>query len=295
MLEFTKLTLDDIDIIKPFLSHSKSMICDNTVGGAFMWRDYFEVEYAISEETLYFKAKVKYHNNVTAFSSPLDGNFRDGVDKIVEYCKTHNLPIIFFNVTGYELEVFHEIFGDFKSKYYEDWSDYLYTASNLTTLSGRKFSGQRNHINYFKSNYNYSFEEINKSNINEVVEFFKSHNSKTNKSTDILSEEYQKTLEVFDNYDTYGMLGGLLRVNGSIIAVTFGEIINHVLFVHIEKADISYRGAYQVMNNEFAKHFCLEDTMFINRAEDNGDEGLKKAKQAYHPCALLNKHIVEIG
>ena len=63
---------------------------------------------------------------------------------------------------------------------------------------------------------------------------------------------------------------------------------------HIEKADIKFRGAYQMINNEFANHFCPDSVKFVNRAEDNGDEGLRGAKKAYHPCGMLNKYIVEI-
>jgi hypothetical protein len=111
---------------------------------------------------------------------------------------------------------------------------------------------------------------------------------------DVYNEEYLKTIEVLENYDVYRAIGGLLRVNGEVIAFSIGEILNRVLFVHIEKADISYRGAYQVINNEFAKHFCTDDILFINREEDVGDEGLRTSKKSYHPRGLLNKYIVKI-
>ena len=260
-----------------------------------MWRDYFETEYAIYNETVIFKAKVKYNDDVIAFSPPLGKDFNGGIGKITEYCSFYKLPLFFFNVTSYDHEMLHEIFGNFESCYNEDWSDYIYAATDLKTLAGRKFSGQRNHINQFMRAYSdFSFEEINKDNIPDVVEFFNRIHTQFSKNTDILDEEYIKTLEVFDNYDLYGMLGGLLRVNGSVIAFSFGEIINNVLFTHIEKADISYKGAYQVMNNQYANHFCSDNVKIINRAEDNGDEGLRTSKRSYHPCGIVNKRIAKI-
>ena len=295
MLEFKKLELSDSHILKPYFSYCKNIICDNTVCGALMWRDFFHVEYAIYNESIIFKAKVRYHNNVTGFSPPIGGDEKAGIEKIIEYCKYNNITVIFYNVPAYDLEVLHEVFGEFKSCYYEDWSDYLYTASDLTSLSGRRYGGQRNHINFFKSHYpDYTFEVINQNNISDVVDFFISLSTRFDLTNKILSEEYIKTLEAFDNYELYGMLGGVLRVDGKIIAFSLGEIVNHVLFIHIEKAVINIKGAYQVINNEFAKYYCTDDVKFINRAEDNGDIGLRTAKLAYHPCGILNKHIVEI-
>ena len=295
MLEFTKLELKDINKLKPFFSYSKNMICDNTVGGAFMWRDYFEVEYALYNNTVIFKAKVRYHNDVIAFSPPLGEDFNGSIDKIVEYCHFNKLPVIFYNVTGYDMEMLHEIFGDSKTVDYDDWSDYIYTKTDITTLAGRKFSGQRNHINYFKKNFvNYSFDVITNDNINEVLDFFHEFHLKLDKGTGVFTEEYEKTIEVLDNFEVYDTLGGLLRVNGKVIAFSLGEIVNGVLFIHVEKADINYRGAYQMINNEFAVYYASDDVVFINREEDVGDEGLRTSKKSYHPCGILQKHIVEI-
>lgn len=295
MLNFKKLTLSDIEIVKPFFAFSKNMICDNSIGSAFMWRDFFEVEYAIHNETIIFKAKVKYHNNVTAFSPPLGKDFSGSIDSILEYCRFAGIPVRFYNVTGYDMEMLSEIFSDFKSYYYEDWSDYIYTAKDLTTLVGRKFNGQRNHINFFKKNFlNYSFEAITKDNLKDVFEFYHDFSLRVNKGTAVFTEEYERTIEVLENFEAYESLGGILRVDGKVIAFSFGEIVNGVLFVHVEKADISYRGAYQMINNEFAKLYATEDVVFINREEDVGDEGLRTSKKSYHPCGILNKYIVEL-
>ena len=71
--------------------------------------------------------------------------------------------------------------------------------------------------------------------------------------------------------------------------MSVGEIIKDTLYVHIEKADRSYEGSYQMIVREFARHNVTEDVKYINREEDVGDEGLRKSKAIYHPIELLEK------
>jgi hypothetical protein len=295
MLKFSKLTLKDINEIKRYFLYSTNKICDNTIGGAFMWRDFFSVEYAEFNDTLIFKAKVKYHHNAIAFSLPLGKDVSGSIKKIVEYCHTTNVPVVFCTATNEDIAMLQNHFEDMQIYQEENWSDYLYKASDLVTLSGRKFSGQRNHINYFKRSYNdYLFEIISDNNVAEVKDFYCLLNQSITKNTDIFAEEQSKTLEVLDNYDTYGLIGGLLRVNNSVKAFAIGEVCRNILFVHIEKADMRYRGIYQTLNNEFAQYYASEDVDFINREEDVGDEGLRISKMSYHPCDIIHKHIVVV-
>ena len=110
MLQFTKLTLNDIDKIKPFLSYFNNKICDNTVGGAFMWRDYFETEYVECNNTVIFKSVVKYHHDVIGFSFPFWVDFHCCLDNVVEYCRANKLPVIFFNVVENDVKKLKDFF-----------------------------------------------------------------------------------------------------------------------------------------------------------------------------------------
>ena len=293
MLNFKKLELHDIDIIKPYFLKSNSRICDNTIGGVFMWRDYFCVEFTEFNDTLIFKVSVKYHGGITAFSFPLGRDLPGSFCEIEKYCSNEGIPIAFCTVTKDDITVLKSYFDGIEAHKEENWSDYIYKASDLISLSGRKFGGQRNHINYFKKeNPNYLFEEITNGNIGEVKEFF--NHFAVNRDNDIFAEEQSKTSEVLENYTAYGLIGGLLRVNGRVAAFSVGEICGEVLYVHIEKADVSIRGVYQVTVNEFAKRFVNEKVELINREEDVGDEGLRKSKLSYHPCEIVEKYICKI-
>ncbi|MCL1793538.1 MAG: phosphatidylglycerol lysyltransferase domain-containing protein [Oscillospiraceae bacterium] len=293
MLNFKKLTLDDIEKISPYFSYSKNRTCDNTIGGTFMWRDFFSLEYAEFDGALIFKAKIVYHGGITAFSVPLGKNIRGAMEKLGEYCRSLGIPVAYCTVTSEDMGHINALYRETEIHQEANWSDYLYKAEDLKSLAGRKYSGQRNHINYFNKAFGeWSFEEITKDNIGEVKDFYERFALSANKGSEIFAEEQKKTAEVLENYRTYSLIGGLIRAGGSVVAFSIGEILQNVLFVHIEKADFGIRGAYQIINNEFAKHFATDEVEFINREEDVGDEGLRTSKKSYHPCKIIDKYIV---
>ena len=297
MLEFKKLTLDDIEKTRDYFLFSMNKTCDNSVGGTFMWRDYFKAEYTEYNNTLILKVNIKYHGGMTAFTLPLGKDVNGSILEIEKYCTEMKIPLVFCTVTKEEIQLIKKIFRYRNVMLYQEtnWSDYLYNASDLVTLAGRKYSGQRNHINRFLKTYaKFSFEIITNENLPEVRMFYTEFCKNSSKASDIFEEEQAKTFEVLDNYDIYGLFGGFMRVEETIAAFSIGEICNDVLHVHIEKADISYKGIYQVINNEFAKHYASDNINFINREEDVGDEGLRKSKESYHPCEIIDKYIVEV-
>ncbi|MDR2570759.1 MAG: phosphatidylglycerol lysyltransferase domain-containing protein [Oscillospiraceae bacterium] len=295
MLDFKKLTLNDLERTRKYFQFSTNRTCDNTIGGTFMWRDYFGVEFAEFDNTLVFKVDLKYHNGATAFTFPLGEDINGSVKKIEKYCTDTKTPLVFCTVVDEELRILKTMYNNVQVYQETNWSDYLYKANDLITLAGRKYSGQRNHINNFMKMYiDYSFEEISEDNLNEVKEFYKDYCSTVIKRTDIFFEEQNKTIEVLDNYDIYNLFGGLIRVNGAIAAFSIGEICRDVLFIHIEKANLRYKGIYQMINKEFAGYYASDDIEYINREEDVGDEGLRTSKKSYHPHKIIDKYIIEV-
>jgi len=297
MLEFKKLTLDNIEETKDYFLYSMNKTCDNTVGGTFMWRDYFGAEYVIYNDTLFFKVKIKYYGGTTAFTLPLGKDIGGSIKEIEKYCLSKRIPLIFCTVTKEEVQQIKNVYRYRNVMLFQEtnWSDYLYNAADLVTLAGRKYSGQRNHINFFNKTYtDYSYETINDGNLNDVIDFYTEFCKVVKKTSEVFAEEQVKSFEVLNNYKKYGLFGGLIRIDGAVRAFAVGEICNDVLYVHIEKGDFNYRGIYQIINNEFAKFYASENINFINREEDVGDEGLRKSKESYHPCEIIDKFIVEV-
>ena len=291
MLLFEKLSLEDIESIRTYFSYSISRTCDNTVGAIFMWRGYFNTEFCIFNDTLIIKFSLV--GNKTAFLLPLGRDVNGSLCEMELYCKACNIPLTFFMVADEEIAIIKQLYPTIHIEQHQNWIDYLYRAEDLSTFAGRRFSGQRNHMNHFIRTYSdFCFEEIDDQNLPEVVDMYNSVISNVSKETDFFIEDKKGTVELLDNYKKYGLFGGLMRAAGKVVAFSVGEIHRDTLFVHVERADNTCRGSYQMIVNNFSRHFAADGIQFINRGEDLGDEGLRTAKQALHPFELISKYTV---
>lgn len=170
-----------------------------------------------------------------------------------------------------------------------DYADYLYLRTDLATLAGKKFQAKRNHLNKFRRTYtNYEYVPLTSNRIQECLdleaEWCKVNNCDQHEGT---GNERRALIYALHNFDALGLTGGILHVDGKIVAFTFGMPINQDTFgVHVEKADTTIDGAYTMINYEFANHIPEQYT-YINREEDLGIEGLRKAKLSYQPVIVL--------
>lgn len=295
-MDFKLLTLDQLEMLRPYFARNLCRICDCTIGGTFIWRDLFQTEYAIVDGTLYLK--VKYLTGDTAFTPPRGETCseKEAYDRVVDYCAESGITPRLCAVSEHRLERLRTFYPEARAYTDRAWSDYLYISDDIKELPGRKFSGQRNHINRFLREYgDWRFEKINSGNLKEVRDFFAVYADEHRKDYAAYDEGNVKTLEVLDNLDKYRLFGGALRVGGTVIGAALGEIVGDTLFVHMEKSETEYAGSYPMLVNQFAKMFAVDGVTRINREEDDGVEGLRKSKLSYHPCSLLDKYVVELA
>ena len=138
-----------------------------------------------------------------------------------------------------------------------DYADYLYLRTDLATLAGKKFQAKRNHLNKFRRTYtNYEYVPLTSDRIQECLdleaEWCKVNNCDQHEGT---GNERRALIYALHNFDALGLTGGILHVDGKIVAFTFGMPINQDTFgVHVEKADTTIDGAYTMINYEFANH-----------------------------------------
>ena len=170
--------------------------------------------------------------------------------------------------------------------------DYVYSREKLATLKGKKYHAKRNHISYFEKNNNWSFEPLTRENIADCVAMNEKWYELNVEKDRVGIEHEREVLRMnFDHFDEIGCVGGVLRVDGEVVAFTFGERLNDNTFVtHFEKAFSDIRGAYPMINRLFAQEM-LSDYEFVNREDDVGSEGLRSAKLSYHPDILLEKFV----
>lgn len=293
---FRSLTTADIPSIKKYIADNPWRTCDYTVGGIFMWLDYFDYEFCIYRDTLFIKGESENNRGNTAFSLPLgELPLNESATLLADYCASagrrlefsaipESMAVELAGVTGGRLEML------------DGWSDYLYDASALATLSGKVYSKKRNHVNRFLAdNPDYRFEAVGVSNVAEVRQFMLGVDLSDKSDVDTAAYELSQCIDVVDNLGAYGFEGALLRDNnGRVCAVTFGEVVGDTLYVHIEKMDHDIAGAGETINKLFAGSMTEKypQIRFINREEDMGDEGLRYAKNSYHPVSLLKKYNV---
>ena len=254
MLEFKKLG-KNVKIIEKYINKSTISFCDISLGVKFMWGDDFIIDYAIFNDTLIMKETCPDYAD--AFYYPMGKDIEGALEQIELYAKEKNLPLLFCcldNLTAGNLSKRYE-----KVKIYNDrdWSDYIYDAEKFKTYSGKKFSGQRNHVNKFKRLYpNYSFKVIEESDFIRIKEFLEEFKSNTEFLRWTEEIEQRKVFDLVQNMFNLSQVGGLLEVENKVVAFSVGEIIGDTLIVHIEKALTKYDGVYPTMAQEFAKAFC---------------------------------------
>jgi hypothetical protein len=290
MLSFKRLGLEDIAVVRPFFRYAVSRTCDYTVGGLFMWRDYYQAAYAIFHNTLIIKER--NNEGQPCFMLPLGPDIGGCLSEIDRYCKVMDIPVAFCTMTDDDIALVSP-YASIDERPEPDWGDYLYAKNELLSLSGRKFHGKRNDIDYFKKAHpDYTFTQMTDDDVPDVREFYRSSGLIDGKDGEVFREEQEKVFEVLDNYDSYGMFGGLLRSEGVIRAFSMGEIIKDTLYVHIEKADHAIKGACEMISHEFAKRYAADGILYVNWEEDVGDTGLRQSKLSYHPCLVIPKYTV---
>ncbi len=287
MLSFRPIEKSDIPIIKYYTQNSGIQSCDFTLCGIYLWGAYYGYEICVYEDTLFIKGKDEYGKD--AFALPIGAlDTKDAVTVVRDYCARHSLKPRFSFVPDSKIDDF----VDGRLQKLEGWSDYIYESSTLATLSGKKLHKKKNRFNKFVKTYrDYRFEAVTEENISLVRDFYSSFVSENPAENERLRAEEGIICRLLDEYSLLGLKGGFVSVDGEVVAFAFGERVGDTLYVHFEKANRAFDGAYEAMNSLFVRNFA-EDSAFVDREEDMGDEGLRKAKTAYCPVKMVDKYEV---
>lgn len=280
-----------IKFISPFAENSMS--CEITPMTLLIWKNYYHQKIAFFDDMMF----VSLGENSEIFLLPFANDMKKAVNILKDYTKSQSIPLVFLGAEGVRLDIFNSFFCEvFSQKESREDFEYLYLTENLKNLSGKKFHSKRNHISAFSKKYDWSYETLTKENLPEVFKMTDKWTEEMKKITeDSLSIEVENSAlkEYLPFMDTLKLRGGCIRVNGEIVAFTFGSPINNSVFdIHVEKALPEFRTAYSVINREFISNE-LSDFKYVNREDDMGLEGLRKAKLSYHPDILLKKYIIE--
>ena len=292
MISFKDITLADKDTITSFTMKSDRRNCDLSFSNLCSWRFLYDTKFAVADNFLVFKF---WAGEQLAYMMPIGtGDLKAILRKLIEDADKEKQSFCMLGVcSNMRVDLETTLPSQFVFTEDRDYADYIYLKSDLSTLKGKKFQSKRNHINRFRNTYpDYEYTPITPDRIQECLdleaEWCKVNNCDQQEGT---GNERRALIYALHNFEALGLTGGILHVNSKIVAFTFGMPINHETFgVHVEKADTNIEAIYAMFNYEFANRIP-EQYIYINREEDLGIEGLRKAKLSYQPVTILEKYM----
>lgn len=294
MIDFKRITLADKKEIDACFMGNRCRTCDFSFSNLYSWTPKFKTQFSVIDHTLFLRFEGDaddYYYMMPVGKMPLDKS----LPMIIEDAKERNCKFVMKGVTTKMWSLIQEVMPD--TLHYDfdrDNSEYLYLAEKLITLSGKKLQKKRNHVNRFKTdNPHWEYYPLTtQEELNEclaMLEEWDDIKTEQQKSSDY---DYLATKSMIDNFYTMQLKGGAIKVNGKMVAFTIGvQLTDDTFVVHVEKAFAEVNGAYTIINQQFIEHEASEFT-YINREEDMGLEGLRKAKMSYYPDILLEEGIV---
>lgn len=299
MIDFKKIELVDRDWMKPLIAAADMRACHQNFINIFAWSEINNYRVARLANYLIVKGKEKDYDR-HYFYPVGSGDIQEVIKTLIQDANDSDHEFKLLGISPENINELNNIFpGRFEYSPMRDSFDYIYQLDKLVTLAGNKLHSKRNHINKFKKVNNWSFELITPGNLVECwemnIKWCKDNNCNED---DQLLKEKCAVKRCFDNYVELGLEGGLLRVDERVIAFTMGEKLNSDTYViHVEKAFSEIQGAYQMINREFSAYVqqTHPELLYINREEDMGYEGLRKAKLSYYPEKLEEKYIAKLS
>ena len=225
------------------------------------------------------------------------GDKKQALDAIIADAKERGIPCRITGLTPAARKTLEELYPDkFRFHSDEDSFDYVYDINDLAELPGKKYHAKRNHINRFKESFpNYAICPIDgrtAPRVKEMLDGWYASRLSENPDADFHMEAkaIEKALRDYGELE----LEGLAIFDGErVLAFTIGcRMTADTVDVNFEKAISDVQGAYTVVNYEFARYIRdkYPSVKYLDREEDMGIEGLRKAKRSYHPSRMIKKY-----
>lgn len=294
MIDFKEIELKDKEWVDECLRQANFQGCEYSFTSNYIWRSIYHPKIAKVEGMYCLRSE--YHGRYSYCYPAGQGDIKKVITLLLEDAKELGISFRMHGITEDLIEQLEEWFpGVFQFETNRDDSDYIYTVEKLSTLAGKKLHGKRNHINRFKDTDDWQYYDVTAENVQECIEMNREWLARYLTEEDTgLKDEAVAVNEILEHFVELKVKGGILKREGRVVAYTIGEpITNDTYVIHIEKAFYEVQGAYPMINQQFVLHNC-QDYKYVNREEDTGDEGLRKAKLSYYPDILLNKYVATL-
>lgn len=292
MIEFKSVTLADRRFLTTAIFSSKRQDNNLSFANLCAWQFLTYSSFAVIESQLVFRFCFSDAEKVYTFPAGEKAG-KEAIRVLARQAETEGLPLCVYGIMPEMQEELEGMFPKvFEYRQDRDHFDYLYLRKNLASLQGKNYQPKRNHVNKFRKTYNYRYTPMTEEMVADCLKMFGKWCALRHCEEEVSLLNERRALEFeMQHFNELRLKGGVLWVEGEVIAFTFGTPVNHNTFcVHAEKALPQYEGAYNMINWEFSNHLPV-DYIFLNREEDLGVPGLRQAKLSYYPCRLIEKGV----
>jgi hypothetical protein len=290
---FRKITLEDRTPVEEMLSKYPTEVSERTFGSVFMWRLY-EDRSSLSQLDGHLLISWRRERYGSIMLEPVGPHPAGVVSRLStsDAMKMHAFNGVFGIVEPLATDLKTE--GFTVQSLRDEW-DYVYRTDDLANLEGPKYHTQRKEMKKATSEYELVFEPMTEEYRQACLELEETWCDLKHCTLDKFSAAEDRALtEAITNLGEIGFFGGVVLLKGKVQALTIGERLNaSTAAVHFEKANPSIRGLYQVINQRFCE-VSLKGFEFVNREQDVGEPGLRRAKEGYHPHHFVEKHMLSL-
>ena len=293
-MNFRPIDVSMKTMVESYTKPWKLKCSEYTFTNLLIWGAEDKIKLAEENDVLFFL--LDYGEEDRLMFAPLtrspESDYRRALDTAAEFCLAGGIVPEFRAISGPIKDAFARCPG-YSLAEDRDNFDYIYRMEDLRDLSGKKLHAKRNHINQFMAQYGQSYEyvRLNSDLLGECMALYNEWLQAKDAADPDAVGEYIAIRTLITHMDALGVVGAGIRVDGKLKAYTMGERIDgETAVVHIEKADTDIPGLFTVINNLFVKNE-FADMKFINREEDMGLEGLRRAKLSYNPVMLIEKYV----
>ncbi len=289
MSDFKPIEIQDKPLFDEFLRKDPPRISELTFTNLFIWRHHYRPVWLQWNECILilFHPQTGSPYGLAPFGP---GDNKSALDVLSDEIAKQTSDVRICRVEE-EFVTNHVDPGKYAVVSDRDNSDYVYLAKDLINLSGNKYHRKKNHLNQFIKNYAFEYHPLNTELVRRVLGMQEAwcQIRECVMKPDLLAEDFA-VREALTCYEELGYQGGAILINSVVEAFSLGEPLNEdTAVIHIEKANPDVPGLYAAIN----QLFCLNawsNLTYINREQDIGSEGLRKAKKSYYPHHMVDKY-----
>jgi hypothetical protein len=293
--EFRAIELEHRDPIRAFLHTYQPETSELTFTNLYIWRDHYAFRWSRYEDWLFVLGTDSAGK--TFALPPVGPAPRVEVTRtLLQWLSAQDGPGTRIERADQRLVTELEGTADLIIEPTREHFDYVYTTKSLITLEGRKLHSKRNHINQFQRTYAARYAPLQDTHIGACLELTETWCEWRRCEEDMnLLDEWEVVREALGHWQMLGIQGGVILIDDQVQAFALGEKLNDsTAVVHIEKANSEIRGLFAVINQQFCEHAWAGLT-YVNREQDLGEEGLRKAKLSYYPDHMVAKYRIRLA